>query len=239
LPPATGIFVTGTDTAVGKTLAAATLVRVLATRGHAVVGLKPVASGSTATAEGLRNSDALALAAESSVGLPYELTNPYCFEAAIAPHLAAADAGVRVEMPDLQQWYRRASGEAEFAIVEGAGGWRLPLGSGTFLSDLPERLGLGVIIVVGLRLGCLNHARLTLEAIDRGRGSRFLGWIANDLAEPFRRRDENIETLSRLLGADPIALIPRLPQPDPGTAAAWFDYDNVLRCLRGTVSTAT
>ena len=160
-----GIFVTGTDTGVGKTVVAAGLVHLLAQQGRRVVGLKPVASGADSGAAGLRNQDALALAAAGSVRLPYEMTNPFCFEPAIAPHLAARDAGTAISIDALEQWYAGATVGAEIAIVEGAGGWRVPLHPAGFLSDLPERLSLGVILVVGLRLGCLNHARLTLEAI--------------------------------------------------------------------------
>jgi dethiobiotin synthetase len=206
----TGIFITGTDTGVGKTVAAAGLVRLLARQGRRVAGLKPIASGAELTPVGLRNDDALALAAAGSVSQPYELTNPYCFEPAIAPHLAAAEAGVHIRLAELLQWYERASGEAEFAVLEGAGGWRVPLHPNGFLSDLPEALGLGVILVVGLRLGCLNHAYLSQEAIERSRRCRFLGWIGNRIDPGFERLEGNLETLERLLGSPPVAVLPLL-----------------------------
>jgi dethiobiotin synthetase len=217
-----GIFVTGTDTGVGKTLVAAGLVRVLADRGHRVVGLKPIASGAEPARGGLRNADALALAAESSVDLPYELTNPYCFGPAVAPHLAAAEAGVRLSLDELVAWYARATADAEFAIVEGAGGWRVPLHPEGFLSDLPERLGLGVLLVVGLRLGCLSHARLTLEAILSGNRCPFAGWIGNQVDAGFERLDANVATLERLLGAPPLAVIPPLAEPTASAAAKYL-----------------
>jgi dethiobiotin synthetase len=220
--PARGIFITGTDTGVGKTLVASGLVRVLAGRGHRVVGLKPVASGAEPSRSGLRNSDALALAAESAVQLPYELTNPYCFEPAIAPHLAAAEAGVRLSPDDLVDWYGRATVGAELAVVEGAGGWRVPLHPDGFLSDLPERLGLGVLLVVGLRLGCLNHARLTFEAITRGNRCPFAGWIGNQVDAGFEPLNANIATLERLLGSPPLAIIPPLAEPTASSAAKYF-----------------
>ena len=216
---ARGIFVTGTDTGVGKTLVACGLVRVLASRGHRVVGLKPIASGAEPSRSGLRNADALALAAESSVELPYELTNPYCFEPAVAPHLAAAEAGVCLTPDDLVDWYGRATSRAEFAVVEGAGGWRVPLHPDGFLSDLPERLDLGVMLVVGLRLGCLNHARLTLEAITNGGRCPFIGWVGNQVDASFARLDANVATLERLLGAPPLAIIPPLAVPTADAAA--------------------
>ena len=219
MAPARGIFITGTDTGVGKTLVACGLVRVLAGRGHRVVGLKPIASGAEASRSGLRNADALALAAESSVELPYELTNPYCFAPAVAPHLAAAEAGVCLSPGDLVDWYGRATRDAEFAVVEGAGGWRVPLHPDGFHSDLPERLGLGVVLVVGLRLGCLNHARLTLEAISSGGRCPFVGWVGSQADAGFARFDANVATLERLLGTPPLAIIPPLAEPSAGAAA--------------------
>jgi len=220
--PARGIFITGTDTGVGKTLVACGLVRLLAGRGHRVVGLKPVASGAEQSRSGLRNADALALATESSVKLPYELTNPYCFEPAIAPHLAAAEAGVRLSPDDLVDWYGRATVGAELAVVEGAGGWRVPLHPDGFLSDLPERLGLGVLLVVGLRLGCLNHARLTFEAITGGNRCPFAGWIGNQVDAGFEPLNANIATLEQLLGSPPLAIIPPLAEPTASSSAKYF-----------------
>jgi dethiobiotin synthetase len=219
MTPARGIFITGTDTGVGKTLVACGLVRVLASRGHRVVGLKPIASGAESSRSGLRNADALALAAESTVELPYELTNPYCFEPAVAPHLAAAEAGASLLADDLVGWYGRATRGAEFAVVEGAGGWRVPLHPVGFLSDLPERLGLGVVLVVGLRLGCLNHARLTLEAISNGGRCPFVGWVGSQTDAGFPRLDANIATLEQLLGAPPLAILPPLAEPTAVAAA--------------------
>lgn len=206
----TGIFVTGTDTAVGKTVAAMGLVRLLARQGRRVVGLKPIASGADPTPAGLRNFDAVGLAAASSAPLPYELTNPYCFEPAIAPHVAAAEAGVEIRLDELLHWYGRASGDAEIAVLEGAGGWRLPLHPTGFLSDLPEALGLGVLLVVGLRLGCLNHARLSYEAIAQAGRCRFLGWIGNRIDPEFDRLEENLQTLEQLLDGPPVAVLPML-----------------------------
>jgi dethiobiotin synthetase len=216
-----GIFITGTDTGVGKTLVATGLVHLLAARDRPAVGLKPVASGAVATRDGLRNDDAMALAAASSVALPYALTNPHCFAPAIAPHLAAADAGVAVSVTGLLDWYERASRDAEFAIVEGAGGWRVPLHPAGFLSDLPERLGLDVILVVGLRLGCLNHARLTAEVIAAAGRCRLLGWVGNRVDPQFARLDENLATLARLLGNPALAVLPPLAVP---SAVAAHEY---------------
>jgi len=218
-----GIFVTGTDTGVGKTIVAAGLVHLLAQQGRRVVGLKPVASGAQPTPGGLRNDDAVALAAAGSVPLSYELTNPLCFEPPIAPHLAARDAGTVISVDALERWYACAAAGAEIAVVEGAGGWRVPLHPAGFLSELPERLGLGVILVVGLRLGCLNHARLTLEAIAAADRCPFIGWVGNRIDAGFARAEENLESLEFVLGSPPLAVIPTLDVAAAASAAAWLD----------------
>ncbi len=226
-----GIFITGTDTGVGKTVVAAGLVRLLAEQGRRVIGLKPLASGAARTSAGLRNADALMLAAEGAFQVPYEMTNPWCFEPAIAPHLAAAEAGVALSVGELVRWYERACAGAEVAVVEGAGGWRLPLHPDGFLSDLPERLGLGVVLVVGLRLGCLNHARLAFEAIERSGRCPFLGWIGNTIDPGFERLDGNLATLARLLGGPPLAVLPMLAEPTPAAVAALLGGSERLRRL--------
>jgi len=226
-----GLFITGTDTGVGKTLVAAALVQLAAAGGRRVAGLKPVASGAVRTADGLRNDDALALQAASSVALPYETVNPCCFEPAIAPHLAAAEAGVPIEVPRLLDGYRTAARQADLAVVEGAGGWRVPLHPAGFLSDLPEQLGLGVILVVGLRLGCLNHARLTFEAIERTGRCRFAGWIGNAVDPDFTHLRETVATLARLLGGSALAVVPALTEATPAAAAGFLDQPAVRSIL--------
>ena len=228
---ARGIFITGTDTGAGKTLVAAGLVRLLAGQDRRVLGLKPIASGAVQTAAGLRNADALALAAESSVHVPYAVTNPYCFEPAIAPHLAAAEAGVPVPVTALMRWYQGVAADAEIAIVEGAGGWRVPLHPDGFLSDLPEQLGLGVVLVVGLRLGCLNHARLTLEAIERSGRCRFVGWIGCQVDPDFARLGANLDTLARLLGQPALAVVPHLAAPEPDRTASCLATPALTRAM--------
>lgn len=228
---APGIFVTGTDTGVGKSLVSAGLLCVLKSHGHRAIGLKPVATGARRTAAGLCNDDALLLNAASTIRVPLEQTNPHCFEPAIAPHLAAAEAGVALTPDDLVAWYEQASSGAEVAIVEGAGGWRVPLHPSGFLSDLPERLGLAVVLVVGLRLGCLNHARLTLEAVQASGLCRFAGWIGNGIDPGFDRIEANLATLERLLGCAPLAVIPHLPQPSVAGTATLLDRPEVLTAI--------
>jgi dethiobiotin synthetase len=226
-----GIFVTGTDTGVGKTVVAAGLVRLLATQGRRVAGLKPIASGADLTPDGLRNADALALAAQGSVSLPYAQTNPYCFAPPVAPHLAAADAGIAVTTALLARWYEEATRGVEVAVVEGAGGWRVPLHPEGFLSDLPEQLGLGVILVVGLRLGCLNHARLTLEAIGRSGRCPFLGWIGSCVDPGMARLEGNLATLDCLLGGPALAVIPPLAGPTAERVVEYLDRPGLARAL--------
>lgn len=226
-----GLFITGTDTGAGKTVVASGLVRLAASLGCRVVGLKPIASGAEHTPHGLRNEDALALAAESTVQLPYALTNPLCFEPAIAPHIAAAEAGIVTALPELAGWYAQATAQADLAIVEGAGGWRVPLHPEGFLSDLPELLGLDVLLVVGLRLGCLNHARLTLEAIERSGRCRYVGWVGCGIDPGFARQDENLATLGRLLGGPALAVIPPLPRPSASAALEFLQRPALARAL--------
>lgn len=208
-----GLFITGTSTGVGKTAVAAAILRRLAAEGVRAVGLKPIASGSHRAGPGapLRNADAMELQAAAPVALQYDLINPYCFEPAIAPHLAAAEVGRPISVDALAQWYTSVTAGAELALVEGAGGWRVPLHPDGFLSDLPEALGLGVVLVVGTTLGCLNHARLTAEAVHAGGRCPLVGWIANDIDPTFERRAGNLATLERLLGSPPLAV------------AAWTD----------------
>ena len=210
---AIGYFITGTDTGVGKTLIAAAFMRRQAALGRSVVGMKPVASGSHPTPAGLRNDDALLLLDESTARHPYPVVNPYAFAPPIAPHLAAEAAGMTIELPRLIAAYEVLARHADVVIVEGAGGWRLPLGSTTLLSDFPEMLGLGVILVVGLRLGCINHALLTSEAILRGGRSPLVGWIGNGIEPDFAPLKENIETLRQRIPAPCLGLVPPLAPP--------------------------
>jgi dethiobiotin synthetase len=225
-----GIFITGTSTGVGKTIVAAGLLRLLARQGIRAVGLKPVASGAEPIGpQGvLRNTDALELQAAASIQLTYEEVNPWVFGPAIAPHIAAKEAGQPIVLDAMTGWYRRVSAGAEVALVEGAGGWRVPLHPRGFLSDLPEALGMDAILVVGLTLGCLNHARLTAEAIARSGRCRLAGWIANPIDPGFERRPDNLETLADLLGAPPLAEVTLSDGADRSA------YGNVVADFRAT-----
>src|SRR5690606_3513788 len=172
-------FVTGTDTEIGKTSIAAGLLHAARRCGLSTAAAKPVASGCRRTAAGLRNDDALALLGECSLELGYEAVNPLAFEPAIAPHLAAREAGVPLQAAGLARSVRAVLARgADFSLVEGAGGWRVPLSGGETLADLAVALQLPVILVVGVRLGCISHALLTAEAIARD-GLPLAGWVAN------------------------------------------------------------
>lgn len=212
-------FVTGTDTGVGKTLAACALLRAWRDRGLSVAGMKPVAAGAVRTPEGLRSDDALALAAENSREWPYETVNPYAFEPPIAPHLAAIEAGVRIRLEPISQALSRLREGSDVVVVEGAGGFLVPLAPGCSFAGLPAALGLEVVLVVGLRLGCLNHAFLTAEAIA-ARGLHLAGWIGSAIDARFERLDDNLLSLERGLPAPCIGVIGHLLEPDAGQAAA-------------------
>lgn len=208
-----GCFITGTDTGIGKTIVASALVRALCGEGIDAAGMKPIASGSSMTDEGLRNEDALSLIASSSNAPQYADVNPYCFEPPVSPHIAAREAGVQVDLAIIRRAYDRLSSAYDYVVVEGAGGWLAPIDdSGGSMADLAAALGLPVVLVVGLRLGCLNHARLTLEAI-RARGAPFAGWIANALDPTFERAADNIHALVDLLGAPALERVPYAPPP--------------------------
>ena len=191
-----GIFVTGTDTGIGKTHVAAMLIRALRARGVAAVGMKPVASGCEQTPAGLRNADALDLLAASAQAIEYELINPYAFADPISPQLAAADAQTAIEPLHIRNAFARLQAQADFIVVEGVGGWLAPLGESLMQADIVRALDLRVLLVVGLRLGCLNHALLTARAIEAD-GCRLSGWIGNRIDVDMIRVEDNIETLRR------------------------------------------
>ena len=213
------IFVTGTDTGVGKTRIATALCRAFAAANQRVAAMKPVATGSVRTRDGLRNADAMALMGAMNVSAPYADVNPYAFEPAIAPHIAAAEAGVRIEFDVLSRCYERLARGSEATIVEGAGGWLAPLGPTQTFADLAESWNLDVILVVSLRLGCLNHALLTAESIER-RGVRLYGWVGNSVDAAMERRDENIAALRSRIAAPCMGTFGYAPAEDAGAVAA-------------------
>lgn len=199
-------FVTGTDTEVGKTWVSCRLLEAAAAAGKTCYGLKPIAAGAEQTDDGLRNEDATALIASSSEKLDYDLVNPVALKSAIAPHIAAAEEKRLVTAARLAGYVKGAwmSHRADLVLVEGAGGWLVPLNDRETLADLARELDIPVILVVGMRLGCINHALLSVGAI-RAAGLKLAGWIANDMGQPMNRMAENIATLEHFIDA------PRIP----------------------------
>lgn len=221
-------FVTGTDTEIGKTSIAAGLLHAARRCGLSTAAAKPVASGCRRTAAGLRNDDALALLGECSLELGYEAVNPLAFEPAIAPHLAAREAGVPLQAAGLARSVRAVLARgADFSLVEGAGGWRVPLSGGETLADLAVALQLPVILVVGVRLGCISHALLTAEAIARD-GLPLAGWVANVVDPHTSRLADNLATLRERLPAPCLGQVPHLSQVTAATVAAHLDLQRLL-----------
>jgi dethiobiotin synthetase len=217
-----GLFVTGTDTDCGKTVVACGVVTALRSRGLRVGVMKPVAAGAERTPDGLRNQDAIDLLAESRLELPYAIVNPFAFAPAIAPHVAAAQAGTPIRFAPLLEAFTRIREVSDAVIVEGAGGWRVPLGPDGDMADLAAALGLPVLLVVGLRLGCLNHALLTAESIER-RGCRLAGWVGNVVDPTMAMREENVATLRERLPAPCLGIVPRLREVRVAAVAAQLD----------------
>ena len=203
-------FVTGTDTGVGKTLVAAALLRAAAAQGLRALGMKPVAAGG--------DEDVEALIAASNVAAPRELINPYLLREPLSPHLAARRDGITIDLEVIAHRCDALRGLADFLVVEGAGGFRVPLSATLDGADLAARLGLPLVLVVGLRLGCLNHALLTAEAI-RARGLALAGWVACQVEPAMAGVAENIDTLRARLQAPPLGVVPFLDEPDPARVA--------------------
>lgn len=207
------LFVTGTDTGVGKTLVSAALLHALARRHLRVVGMKPVAAG-TVLVDGVdANEDVLALRAASSCRVPPELDNPVLLPDPVSPHIAAARAGARIDIAHLVACHRQLALQADAVVVEGAGGFHVPLSPTETGADLAQVLGLPVVLVVGLRLGCLNHALLTAEAI-RARGLTLAGWVANHIDPNMLAQGDNIAFLQKQLQAPLLATVPWQPNID-------------------------
>lgn len=206
---AKGFFITGTDTDVGKSWISVGLMAKLQQQGHHVVGMKPVASGCTETPDGLRNSDALLMRQQASELLDYDLINPYSFLPAIAPHIAAAQAGQRIKLGKIVEKFILLKQQTDYVIVEGVGGWLVPLNDEEGVADLALALKLPVILVVGLRLGCINHALLSAESI-RQSGCTLAGWIANTLDEKMAEQAQTIHSIETRIDAPLLGVVPYL-----------------------------
>lgn len=206
---ARGFFVTGTDTGVGKTRVAVSLVHALRRQGLRVAVMKPVSAGAVT---GELNEDVVALLQAANVHGDLRDVNPYAFDSPVAPHIAAANAGVRIDLDVIAKAYARLAAVSDVVVVEGAGGWRVPLSSSEDMADLAERLGLPVVLVVGLRLGCLSHALLAAESIA-ARNVTWAGWVANRIDPAMMEPAANLATLRARLPAPCLGEIPFAPVP--------------------------
>ena len=201
------VFVTGTDTGIGKTLVSAILLAALNDGGNRAVGMKPVASGCESTPDGLRNDDALALLAQSHGSPDYALINPFALEAPIAPHIAARESGLDITLGPIDAAFAALSTNTDCVVVEGVGGWSVPLSDTLMQSDLVRSLKLPVILVVGIRLGCISHALLSARAISED-DCELIGWIGNRIDPDMLRADENIATLRERLTVPCLGILP-------------------------------
>lgn len=206
-----GYFLTGTDTGVGKTLIASALLHAAAGQGLRALGMKPVAAGDA--------GDVDALIAAGNVAAPRDCVNPYLLREPLSPHIAARRDGVAIDLEHIARCFEELRGRADFLVVEGAGGFRVPLSEAHDGGDLAVRLGLPLILVVGLRLGCLNHALLTAEAV-RARGLRLAGWVANQVDARMACVDENVDTLRARIDAPLLGFVPHQVAPDAARIAA-------------------
>lgn len=223
----TGLFVTGTDTGCGKTTVSLALITALRRRGLSVAGFKPVAAGAAWHDGILQNDDALALRQASDPGLSYVEVNPFCFEAPVSPHIAASGSELRVSVDLIYGRLLALSKRHDLVIVEGAGGWRVPLGPDLDIEALALALGLPVLLVVGLRLGCLNHAQLSAEAIAAS-GAPLLGWVGSQVDPAMDRLEENLDTLRERLAVPCLGVL-RAPEGlDKTEMPAALDLDALL-----------
>jgi len=213
-----GYFVTGTDTGVGKTLIACALLRAFAAAGYRAVGMKPVAAGAEPHGEHVVYGDVEALCAAGNVAAPRELVSPYAFRRPIAPHIAAAEEGLIIDLAHIEGCFHALAERSEVVVVEGVGGFRVPLGPATDTRALARRLGLPVILVVGMRLGCLNHALLSSDSIA-AHGLVLAGWVANHVDREMDAAGENVAALEARIPAPLLARVPHAQAPDSAVIA--------------------
>lgn len=222
-----GVFVTGTDTDCGKTFVATALIRSLKARGVEVGALKPVAAGAVIRDGNLQNDDALTLCAVSETQVSYADVNPYCFAPAISPHLAAHAEGVDIRLENLQQAAERMAARCDFLLVEGAGGWRVPLSDDLDIQGLALAFGLPVLLVVGLRLGCINHALLTEQAILAS-GAPLAGWIGSQVDPGMAHFEGNVATLRARLSSPCLGILRRSAAGDAAFEHEVLQVDSLL-----------
>ncbi len=220
-------FVTGTDTGVGKTLITSALLHILAHQGKKVVGMKPIAAGCEPAQAGMRCGDVEMLQAHSNVAAPLNLVNPYSFLPPVAPHIAAAHANVEIDLALIVSRYQALKEMAEVVMVEGVGGFVVPLTVSETTADLAVMLNLPVILVVGMRLGCINHALLTVQAI-RQAGLELVVWVANQVEPDMQFVDENIRAIETRIGAPLIGVCPYQDQVSPLAASKYLDIKSFI-----------
>lgn len=224
--PGRGVFIAGTDTGVGKTLVACALLRGLADLGLQVAGMKPVAAGARLRRGVRYNEDVEQLRAAASVDVPRQVMNPYCFTPPIAPHLAAREAGQTIRMSVIARHYAQIAARCDVVVVEGVGGLLVPLGTRLDAAEIPRRLDLPLLLVVGLRLGCLNHTLLTVEAAQ-ARGLRIAGWIANSIDPSMARRGQNLDNLRQRIPAPLLGIVKYAANPRADLAAKALDIKRI------------
>lgn len=222
-----GIFVTGTDTGIGKTWTAQALMYALKSRGLNVSGMKPVASGGTNVGNGLKNEDALLIQAQCSKEQPYEWINPYVFAEPIAPHIAAQKTGINIDLGAITEAYANLAGSSDFVVVEGVGGWRVPLSDRLSTIDMVRALNLPVLLVIGMRLGCINHAILTAECI-RADGILLSGLVMNAIDAGYTYQDQTRQTLTRSINAPLLGVLPHMGPGDIAILAANLNVTQIL-----------
>jgi len=229
-----GFFVTGTDTGIGKTHVSRILLNALAAQGLTTAAMKPVASGCELTAQGWRNQDALQLQQAASIQLGYEQINPYALAPAIAPHLAARATDIEISLETLGRHFGAIAAQAEAVVVEGVGGWLVPLNKQHTVADLAQQLGLPIILVVGIRLGCINHALLTVAALQQDQNNPPLaGWVANIIDPGAGAIDDNIATLQEYINAPLLGALPYIHSEKVRPADLQAGLLNIHRLLAG------
>ena len=214
-----GYFITGTDTGVGKTWVTLALMKAMQNKGKVVVGMKPVACGCKETRDGLRNDDAVQIIRQLNKVINYKTINPYAFEQAVAPHIAAELAGTVIDIEKIAGEFSILKKEADSVVVEGVGGWSVPLGEDIMLADLVNRLNLPVILVIGLRLGCINHALSTIRAIEAD-GAKLYGWITSQLDPDYVCLKATMTTLQIRINAPLLGSLPYMESFDLKVASS-------------------
>ena len=226
--PALAFFVAGTDTEIGKTLVSCALVHTMVQRGWQSVGMKPVAAGAEWIDGRWQNEDVAALTAVSNVQAPADLINPYLFRLAAAPHIAARQEQRDIHIESIVQSYRQLTDSADAIVVEGVGGFRVPLNDTKDSADMAVQLNLPVVLVVGMRLGCISAALLCAEAIA-ARGLKLAGWVANSAQNEMAYLQENLTALRNRLDAPCLGCIPHMEQPDPAKAAGYLELTTLIK----------